>query len=95
VRFFYGAPDAKAMTGRRATLWGFLAVMALLLASAAAVAATGGATDAGEKSAAQQATDTVLTLLGMAFLLWFVGNILTKHNYNTRGPKGEKLPPAQ
>jgi hypothetical protein len=44
---------------------------------------------------AQQATDQILTLLGIGLLLWIVGNILTKHRYDSRGPKGEKLPPAQ
>lgn len=41
------------------------------------------------------AMGTLFTLIGVALLLWVVGNIITGHRYDARGPKGEKLPPAQ
>jgi hypothetical protein len=65
----------------------------LPVAAIAGALATGPAQAASAEAAA--ATDLLLTYVGIAFLLWIVGNIFTKHHYNTRGPKGEKLPPAQ
>jgi len=84
--FFYGAPDAVGVSGRVARAVAPAGAFALAVGTGLAQAAS---------TPAQQAVDTVLTLAGIGLLLWIVGNILAKHNYDTGGPKGEKLPPAQ
>lgn len=74
------------MSGRFARALGPATLAALVLATGAAAAAS---------AAVEQASGNVLTLVGIGFLLWVVGSILSHHRYSSGGPKGEKLPPAQ
>lgn len=49
------------------------------------------ATGTAAATTVDQAASTVTTLLGIAILLWVVGNILTYHRYDHGGPKGGPL----
>ena len=62
--------------------FGLAAMLASLAVSGTASAASG---------ATAAATNLVVTLIGLALLLWILGNVLTYYRYDSGGPKGGPL----
>lgn len=58
--------------------------------SSVAVAVLGLASGTASAASAEvdAAVGTVVTLIGIAVLLWVIGNLLTYHRYDSGGPKG-------
>lgn len=74
---------------RRAGLFGAVSVASLGVVGNALAAEGGGA----YSGAGGSAMGTVLTLLGVAVLVWVLGNLISGYKYDSRGPKGGPLPP--
>ena len=66
----------------RRSIFALVAIFVPLGASGTASAASG---------ATAAAANLVITLIGLALLLWILGNVLTYYRYDSGGPKGGPL----